>query len=189
MDGAAELQVAAEAHRQIIEPALFPVQGQKVRQRLGGVVVAAVAGVDHRDGGVHGRYQGRALLGVAHGDDVRIAADGFGGVGYALALGGRGGIGRGKADDIAAQLVHGRLEAEAGAGGGLKKQGGQLFPVTHMGEPVGIRDDLIGRVDQGLDLFHRQVGNTDETSHLPIQLSSEGLARKASSRCTSAGAM
>ena len=48
MDRPAKLQIAAEADGQVVEMALFLVDGDEVRQGLGGVVVAAVTGVDHR---------------------------------------------------------------------------------------------------------------------------------------------
>ena len=89
VDGAAELQVAAQADGQVIQPALAAADGHQVGQGLGGVLVAAVAGVDDRDAGVAGGAQRCALLGVAHGHDVGIAGDHADGVGHALALGWR----------------------------------------------------------------------------------------------------
>ena len=124
MDRAAELQVPAEADGQVLEPALLVVDGEEVRQGLGGVVVSAVTCVDDGDQAVHSRHQGRALLGVAHGDDVRVAGDGAHGVGHALALGGGGALGLGEPQHLPAQAQHGGLEAQAGAGGGLKEEGG-----------------------------------------------------------------
>ena len=84
MDGAPELEVAAQADRQISEPALFTLDGEHIGQRLGRVVVAAVARVDNRNCRFHGRDQRRALFGMAHGDNVGIAADGEHGVRNAL---------------------------------------------------------------------------------------------------------
>ena len=53
MDGAAVFQVAADADGQIVQTAFFPNQSDKIGQGLGGVQVAAVAGVDDgaEDGG------------------------------------------------------------------------------------------------------------------------------------------
>ena len=120
-------QVAAQADRQVVQPPLFAVDGHEVGQRLRGVVVSAVARVDDRDLRVHGRDQRRALLGMAHGDDVAVTADGADGVGHTLALGGGGAVGGGEAQHLPAQTQHGALEAETSAGGGLEEQGGGDF--------------------------------------------------------------
>ena len=80
------LEVAANADGQMAQPSLFPVNGQQIGQRLSGVVVTAVPGVDHRQLRAVGRHQRRAVLGVAHGDDIGVAADGLDGIGYAFAL-------------------------------------------------------------------------------------------------------
>ena len=191
MDGAAELQIAAEAHGHAVEAALLAVNGQKVGQRLGGVVVAAVAGVDDGHGGFHGRDHRRALLEVAHGDNVGVASHHADGVGHALALG-RGAVGRiGKADDVAAQLVHGGFEAQARARGRLEEQRRQLLARALVGVIIGMGDDVVGGGEQLVDLRGREVENVDQMSHSapPIQLSSLGLLRKAISRCTSSGRM
>ena len=58
MDGAAELQVTAEADGQMIQPSLAAADGQHVQQRLGGMAVTAVAGIDHRNTGNTGRRAG-----------------------------------------------------------------------------------------------------------------------------------
>ncbi len=95
-------------------------------------------------GDVAGGHQRRALLGVAHGDDVGVAADGADGVGHALALGGGGAAGaEEKPSTLPAQLEHGALEAQAGAGGGLEEQGGQFFAVAGFaGIGGGMVDDV-----------------------------------------------
>ena len=116
VDGAAVFQVTAKAHGQVVQSTLFAANGQKVGQRLGGVCVAAVTCVDNGNGGVAGGNQRRALVRVTHGDDVGIAADDLGGIGNALALGGRGAFRLGEADDVTAQLVHSRLKGKTGTG-------------------------------------------------------------------------
>ena len=102
MDGAAELQIAAQTNGQIIQSAHAAADGHQVGQGLGGVLVAAITGVDHRNAGVAGSTQRRALLGVAHGNDIGIAGYHPDGVGYALALGGAGHVLAGKAQHMAA---------------------------------------------------------------------------------------
>ena len=125
------------------------------------MVVTAVTGVDDRDTGLPGGHQGRTLLGVTHGDDVGVAAHGLDRVGDAFALGGGAVGGGGEADDVAAQLVHGRLKAQAGACRGLKEQGGQLFAVADLGILGGIGDDVLGGGDKLLNLSLGQVGDAD----------------------------
>ena len=102
MDGAAELQIAAQTNGQIIQSAHAAADGHQVGQGLGGVLVTTVTGVDHRNAGVAGSTQRCALLGVAHGNDIGIAGHHPDGVGYALALGGAGHVLAGKAQHMAA---------------------------------------------------------------------------------------
>ena len=99
-------------------------QRERVKQRLGGVFVGAVAGVDHRGvdpvgGGQAGRGAGGAVP-----DDHRVGADGLQGLGGVLerfALGDRGALG-GEVDDVRAQALGGGLEGDAGAGGVLEEE-------------------------------------------------------------------
>ena len=80
-----------------------PAYRQQIRQSLGGMLVAAVPGVDHRDQRMLHSHHGGAFLGMAHGTDIGVAGDDPYGVGHALALGGGGGACVGKTDDAAAQ--------------------------------------------------------------------------------------
>ena len=48
-----EFQVTAQADGQIVQPALAAADGHQVGQGLGGMLVAAVTGVDHRSSGKH----------------------------------------------------------------------------------------------------------------------------------------
>ena len=154
VDGAAELQVAAAADDQVVQTPLLPLDGEQVGQGLGGVVVAAVTGIDDGNGGIHGCHQRCTLLGVAHGNDIGKAADGLCGVGHALALGGRGTGGIGEAQDLAAQFVHSRLKAQAGTGGGLVKQGCQLLIAALLPIVFRMLDDILRHSDELIDLFH-----------------------------------
>ena len=129
------------------------------------MIVAAVTGVDDGDAGRPGGNVGRALLGVAHGDDVGVAADHPGGVGHALALGGGGGTGFAEAQHRAAQLQHGGLEAQAGAGGRLKEQGGQLLVGASVPVVFGVGNDVLGGGDQLVQLVNAQFQDAVQTSH------------------------
>ena len=119
--------------------------------------MAAVAGVDHRDGGVEGGYQGGAFLGVAHGTDVRIAGDHADSVGYAFALGGRAGGGRRKAKNTAAEIQHGSFKTQAGSGAWLIKKGRYLFTVTNMGISGEVMLNIRSQIKELVDLFYGKV--------------------------------
>ena len=51
----------------------------------------------------------------------------------------------------------------------------------------GTGDYIVGKGDKLVYLLDREVENVDNIFHLTIQLSSEGLLRKASSRAISSG--
>ena len=159
MDRPPEFQIAAEAHRQVLKPALLVVDGQQVGEGLGGVVVPPVSCVDDRHQGVLAGHQGRALLGMPHGDDVRVAGHGPYRVRHALPLGGGGAGGLGEPQHLPPQAQHGGLEAQPRPGGGLKEQGGQNPAVALVGVGGGIGDDVGGRCHQGLDLLSGELQN------------------------------
>ena len=165
MDGAAELQIAAQTNGQVIQPAHAAADGHQVGQGLGGVLVAAVTGVDHRNAGVAGGTQRCALLGVAHGNDIGIAGNHPDGVSHALALGGAGHVLAGEAQYMAAQVQHSRLKGQAGAGGGLVEQGSQLFVVGNLliGSRVGA--DTVGKIKQLCDLLLGEIQRIDQMTH------------------------
>ena len=147
-----------------IEGKLEP--GQKVGQRLRGVGMTAVTGVDDRNGSILRGNVGRPLLGVAHSHDVGIAGKNLSSICHALALRGGGATSIRKADHAAAQLQHCCLKAEAGTGRRLKKQGCQLFAVASLGILGRIFDDVMRCGDQPIQLLHRKIMNVDQTSHL-----------------------
>ena len=128
--------------------------------------MAAVTGVDDGHQRTSGRHEGRALLGVAHGDDVAVTADGADGVRHALALGGGGAVGGGEAQHLSAQRQHGTLEAETGAGGGLEEQSGEDAPVALVGVLGGVVDDVAGGGHQLHDLLGGELQNVDEMFHV-----------------------
>ena len=97
------------------------------------MLVAAVSGIDHRDGGFGGRHVCGSLFGVAHGADVSVAGDHADRIGNTLAFGRRAGISRRDAEDAAAQAQHGGFKAQPCSGAGLKKKSRQLFAVTYVG--------------------------------------------------------
>ena len=142
VDGAAVLQVAAQAHRQPVHLPLQAGDGGEVGGGLGGVHVAAVAGVDDRHIGVEGGRLGGALHGVAHDHHVGVAGHHCNGILQGLALGHRGGAGIGKAEHRAAHPEHGGLKGEVGAGGGLIKEAGHDPALAGVQKISGVVHDL-----------------------------------------------
>ena len=121
------------------------------------MLVAAVAGVDHRDTGITGRAQRRAFLGVAHGCDVGIARDDADGIRYAFPLGCGRGVGACKAEHRAAKVEHRRLKGKTGAGGWFIKQGCELFVHAHILESRGVGRNPVGQAQQGINFLNRKV--------------------------------
>src|SRR5215831_16211226 len=74
MDGAAELQVAAERDREPFEFFLLPSQNKQVAEGLGGMLAAAVSGVEDRTRRVLRRNPRGSVMGVAQYDQVGVGA-------------------------------------------------------------------------------------------------------------------
>ena len=90
-----------------------------------------------------------AFFGVAHGDDVGIVADDAGRVGHRLALAGARKLGPCKAQRLATEAEHGRLEGEAGAGAGFIEQRRKDAPVAQVRIGSGIRFHPVGKGREG----------------------------------------
>ena len=161
----AELEIAAETDGQMIQPPLALANGHQVNHGLGGVSVAAIACIDNGHTRIHGRPQRRALLGVAHGNDVCIVAYHAGGIGHRFALAGAGKLRPGKAQRLAAQPQHGRLEGKAGAGAGLVEQSGQNAAVAQVGVGRGVGLHPVGKVEQCQLLSQRKAAGLNKMSH------------------------
>ena len=161
MDGAAELEVAAEADRHVVETPLFALDRQQVGQRLRRVAVAAVTGIDDRYPGILRGHERRPLLEVAHGDDVREAADHTYGIGHGLALGHGRRVGVRETDDAAAQLHHGRGETQARTGRGLVEERRQLLSLARLAVFGTVGDDVLRQRNDLFGFGNRQVGRID----------------------------
>src|SRR5262245_33371855 len=115
------LEIADEADGQSIQRAFFKENSVKIQQRLRGVLVGTVPGIDNGDIGGTGEGGYASVARVPYGDDIRIAAQDAAHVLQTLAfLAGTGSpvLNRG---DLSAQSQHGRFERQAGAGAGLEK--------------------------------------------------------------------
>ncbi len=149
--------------------------------------MSSVPRVDNRYACSFCRHQRRPFFGMPHGDDIGITADGFHRIRNAFPFGGGTALGFGKTNYISTQSVHGCFKTQSGAGGGLKKQRRQYFVLTGFLILFRMFDDIFCFGNEGVDLFRRQVHDINQVSHFTpsIQLSSEGLFRKARRRATS----
>ena len=156
----------------------------------------AVPGVDNGDLAELGGGEGRALLRVAHGDDIRVAAHRVDGVPHGLPLGRGAGGGLGEAQHAAPQGQHSGLKGEPGPGGGLEEEGGQLLMGAGVLVLGGVCEDVLRRGNQLVDFLHGEVGDVNDvsghTGSFPwfsqsLQLSSEGFARNFFRRLMSSG--
>ena len=165
MDGAAELQIAAQADGQVIQPTHPGADGHQIGHGLGGVLVAAVTGIDDRDAGVAGSAERRTLFGMAHCHDIGIAGDHTDGICNAFSLGSAAdGLAR-EAEDMSAEVQHRGLKRKTGTGGRLVEQSSQLFVGGHVliGSRVGA--DAVGQVQQRGDLLLAEIQGIDEMAH------------------------
>ena len=129
------------------------------------MIVCTIAGIDDRDTRPAGGYNGSAFLGMAHGNDIRIAAHGLHRIRQTLALGGRRGTGLAEANNAATQPVHGRFEAKAGTGGGFKEQGSQQLMAAGILILLRIGDNIFCNRDQLVDFLNGQIGNVHQIFH------------------------
>ena len=162
MHRATEFEVAAETDGEVFKASHLAVDGQKVGERLRGVVVTAVACVDDGHERVHGGDQRRALLGMAHGDDVAVAAHGADRVRHALALGGGRAFRLREAEHLPAEGEHRALKAQACAGGWLEEERGEDLAVALVRIGGGAVDDVAGGVHQLHDLLRGELHDVDE---------------------------
>ena len=164
--------VADQADPQPLDRAAFA-DRVDVEQPLRGVLVHAVAGVDHA-GIEHPRQQvggARGVMADHHRVDLH-RLDGAGGVGEALPLlraGGRAG----QVDGVGRQPLGGQLEAGAGAGGRLEEQVGDGLALQRRDLLDLARGDLlerVGGIEQQLDLLARQVLQGEQVLARPADL-------------------
>ena len=66
---------------------------------------------------------------------------------------------------MAAQIQHGSLEGKAGAGGGLIKQGGQLFVAGCVLIGCRVIVDAVGQIKQRGDFLLGKIQRVDQMSH------------------------
>ena len=171
--GAAILEVAHQRDVEVVEVALRLVHAVEVEQRLRGVLVGSITGIDNGHRRELAGIARRALQVVAHDNQVGIVAHHHDGVFERLALRLAAGLGVAEANHAAAQAVDSRLKAEPGAGGRLKEERGHDLAVENL--LVGIFLKLGRTLEQVHNLVLAQIGNRNQTFsfhilHLKIKI-------------------
>ena len=187
--------VADDPDRAPLERAELVPQRVDVEQRLGRVLVLAVARVDdRRRGPARDQLGGAHVRGADHDGGRVVGRQGLDGVLERLALVDRR-AGAAHRDDVGAQALGGQLEARRGAGGGLVEevdhgaaaQRRDLLDLASgdLGERVGAVEDALDLVTgQGLDgeqMPHASAswGWVMVTSSMPSSSSTRTLTRSA----------
>ncbi len=113
MYSATVLQIAPQRYLEALERPPLLLDRVEITERLAGMLMAAVARVDHWDVRVVGHNLGGTLPRVSDDDDVRVAADHPGHIRYALAFGQRRVPHLGNGYHPAPEPVHSGLERQA----------------------------------------------------------------------------
>ena len=66
---------------------------------------------------------------------------------------------------MAAQVQHGCLKGQTGAGGGLVEQSSQLFVVGNLLIGGGVGADTVGKIKQLCDLLLGEIQRIDQMTH------------------------
>ena len=145
VDGAAAFEVAGDRDLHIAQAFVLRAQREEIAQRLGRVLVAAVAAIDHRDLRIFGGQARGAVARMADDDDVGIVRNDADGVGQAFALGGGTDRRIGAGDIGAAEAEHRALERQPCARRRLVEQARQ----DEFGRQIGAAPNPVGDVFVG----------------------------------------
>ena len=166
MHGPAELQISAQSDGQRGETVLQIPDRKQIRERLRRMLMAAVAGVDHRDPGELCRDGGGAFFRVTDRRDIREAGDGPDCIRDALALRGGRGARVGESHRAAAQVQHGGLDGKPCARAGLIEERGQLFSVAQMRIPLLVFAHVVSEIKETVQLADRKIKWCDQMPHI-----------------------
>jgi len=151
--------VAADGHDQPLDAAFVAADGEGIEQRLGGMLVRAVAGIDHRTVDLLGQKLDRARGVMAHHDDVRMhGVERDRSVDQRLALAHGGGADR-HVHNVGAEPFAGELEGGLGAGRDLEEQVDERSPAQRNLLLVDLAvelDEVLGEVEQSQNLLARK---------------------------------
>ncbi len=151
--------VAADGHDQPLDAALVAADGKRIEQRLGRMLVRAVAGIDHRTVDLLGQEFDRAGGVMAHHDDVRVhGVERDRGVDQRLALAHGGGADR-HVHDVGAEPFARELEGGLGAGRDLEEQVDECSPAQRNLLLVDLAvevDEVLSEIEQPQNLLARK---------------------------------
>ena len=152
--------VAADRDDEALDAALVAADGERIEQRLGRVLVAAVAGIDHRAIDLLRQQLDRAGRMMAHHQDVGAhGVQRHRGVDQGLALLHRGGADR-HVHHVGAEPLAGKLEGALGPGRGLEEeidQGAAAQIVAFLVDLAAELGGLFGKIEQRRDLGARKA--------------------------------
>ena len=157
MHGASVFQIAAHGDFQMVQAALRFVNGDQIQQRLAGVLVGAVARVNHGHARKFGQHARCAVFRVALDNRIGIAGDNSRGIGQRFAFFRAGVRAVGKTDDLTAQPLHGGFERQARAGGRFEEAGRNQPPFQQIAARLPFQAQR--GVQQALQLLDAQIGN------------------------------
>jgi hypothetical protein len=152
--------VAANRHGEPAEPALAPTDRQRVEQRLGRVLVVAVAGINDRTVDLLGKEMNRTRFGMADDEHVgvhRVQRHRRVDQGLALDHGARR---HRHVDHVAAEPLAGDLERGAGAGRALDEAIDDRAAAQEAALLLGLPAELditVGEVEDVVDVVGRQT--------------------------------
>ena len=110
------------------------------------------------------RYHRCSLLGMPHGNNIRIVGDGLNGIRHTFSFGRRGTAGSGKAQNGSAQFQHRRLKGKSGSCGRLEKESRQLLMLTSFPVLFFVFLNLIRQIHQMIQLFNAQIQDINNTT-------------------------
>ena len=149
MGSATVFQIAPEGDLKSFNVLAFFNERIQIKEGLGGMLMAAVPGVDDRYPGIVRDHFSGALPGMADDADIRVAADYLGGVRDAFPFSQGAGADIRSSDNAAAQAVHSGLKGEPGAGTGFKEKAGHDLAVPEAVLPGNVIRHFIGEGEQG----------------------------------------
>ena len=159
--------VAADRDDQALDRSLVAADGQRIEQRLGRMLMRAVAGIDHRAVDLLGQQFDRAGGVMPHHENVGMhGVERHRGVDQRLALLHGGGVDR-HVHDVGAEPLAGQFERGLGAGRGFEEQV-DLGAAAQRGAlllDLAIEiDEFLGEVEEAYDLLARKPFDPQQVS-------------------------
>jgi hypothetical protein len=154
--------IAADRHGQAFKLAEFAANGEGIEQRLCGVLMLAIAGIDHRTTHFLRQQFHRARRLMPHHQKIRVhGIDGHGRVENRFTLG-NGGRGNRHIHHISAQPLSGNFKRALGAGGGFEEQVDLCEPSENrmalLGPAIHV-DISVGEIEKNRDFKRGKIAD------------------------------